>query len=64
MNGIETDRSNFGGASQVPEYMILSVEVGGADAVPGESWSGSILTTDDMPTDFIIDYVRAYQYKD
>lgn len=64
VNGVETGRSNFGGASQVPEYMILSVEVGGADAVPGESWSGSILTTDDMPTDFIIDYVRAYQYKD
>ena len=63
VNGIETGRSDFGGASQVPEYMLLSVEVGGEGAVTGESWGGSTLTTDQTPTDFIIDYVRAYQYK-
>ena len=63
INGIETGRSSFGGASQTPEYMILSVEVGGADAVPGDSWAGSALSQDDPPTDFVIDYVRAYQYK-
>ena len=63
VNGIETGRSSFGGASQVPEYMILSVEVGGADAVPGDSWGGSVLETGGETSDFIIDYVRAYQYK-
>ena len=63
VNGIETGRSSFGGASQVPEYLILSVEVGGADAVTGQSWGGSTLQTGDETSDFIIDYVRAYQYK-
>ena len=63
VNGIETGRSDFGGASQAPEYMLLSVEVGGSDARPGESWAGSALTPGSETTDFIVDYVRAYQYK-
>ena len=63
INGIKTGRSDFGGASQVPEYMILSVEVGGENAVPGESWAGGPLEPDSETTDFIIDYVRVYQYK-
>ena len=63
VNGIETGRSSFGGTAKVPEYLILSVEVGGADAVPGESWAGADITTGEEPTDFVIDYVRAYQYK-
>ena len=63
INGIETGRSDFGGASQVPEYLILSVEVGGENAVPGDSWAGEALTPDSAPTDFVIDYVRAYSYK-
>ena len=63
INGIETGRSDFGGASQVPEYLILSVEVGGNNAVPAADWTGGPLTPDSEPTDFVIDYVRAYQYK-
>ena len=63
VNGIETGRSDFGGASQTPEYMLLSVEVGGSDAHPGDSWAVSALTPDSETTDFIVDYVRAYQYK-
>ncbi|MBR0112907.1 MAG: glycoside hydrolase family 16 protein [Clostridia bacterium] len=63
INGIETGRSSFGGASQVPEYLILSVEVGGTDAVPGDSWAGKGLTADSTPTDFIVDYVRAYKFR-
>ena len=63
VNGIETGRSDFGGASQAPEYLLLSVEVGGSDAVPGDSWAGTALTPDSETTDFIVDYVRAYQYK-
>lgn len=63
VNGIKTGESNFGGASQTPEYMILSVEVGGENAEPGASWASGALSADEAPTDFIIDYVRAYQYK-
>ena len=63
VNGIETGRSDFGGASQVPEYLILSVEVGGENAVPEDSWAGAKLTQESAPSDFIVDYVRVYQYK-
>ncbi|MBR3438937.1 MAG: glycoside hydrolase family 16 protein [Clostridia bacterium] len=63
INGIETGRSSFGGASQVPEYLILSVEIGGENAVPGESWAGPALSPDSAPTDFVVDYVRAYRFK-
>lgn len=64
VNGIEAGRSNFGGVSQVPEYLILSVEVGGENGTPAKSWVGeSIETAGNEITDFVVDYVRAYQYK-
>lgn len=63
INGHKCGSSTFGGVSKVPEYLLLSVEVGGSDGVPGESWAGkSIETNDFAPTDFVVDYVRAYQY--
>ena len=63
INGIKTGHSDFGGASKVPEYMILSVEVGGENAVPGESWAGDPLTENSDVSDFIVDYVRVYRYR-
>ena len=63
INGVKTGFSDFGGASQVPEYLILSVEVGGDNGEPGESWAPGVLAPGDAPTDFIVDYVRAYQFK-
>ena len=63
INGIETGRSGFGGASKVPEYLILSVEVGGNNAEPARDWIGGPLTPGCEVTDFIVDYVRAYRYK-
>ena len=59
IDGRETGRSDFGGVCQNPLYLLLSVEhvIGG--------WSGDI--TNNKPgdmTDFVIDYVRAYQYKE
>ena len=63
VNGIKTGFSDFGGASRVPEYLLLSVEVGGENAVPGESWAGAPLAEDTQVTDFIVDYVRTYQYR-
>ncbi len=64
INGIETGRSDFGGVSQVPQWLILSVEIGGEMGVAGESWVGESIETNTEPlTDFIVDYVRVYQYK-
>ena len=58
IDGVETGRSSFGGVSQNPQYLLLSVEhqLGG--------WAGDI--SENRPgemTDFVVDYVRAYQYK-
>ncbi len=64
INGIKAGSSKFGGVSQDKQWLILSVEVGGSDGVPAESWAGpSIETNPDIITDFIVDYVRVYQYK-
>ncbi len=64
INGEETCRTDFGGASLAPEYLIASVEVGGSNGVAAESWAGpdADVNTDGV-TDFIVDYVRVYQYK-
>jgi len=57
----EKGRSSFGGVSQVPEFVILSVE-----HATGGTWAGDIRNNTingvEM-TDFVVDYVRVYQYK-
>ncbi len=67
INGRETGRISTGGVSQNPEYLLLSCEFAGSDGVqssdrhgtgpisqtPGENW----------PAEFVVDYVRCYQYK-
>lgn len=65
IDGKRTARTDFGGASQVEEYMLLSVEVGGENGVPAESWAGASIDENgrDFTTDFVVDYVRAYAYK-
>lgn len=58
INGVETFRTDFGGVSQNEEYLILSVEMKGEDGVPSER--------ENVPAEgaeFIIDYVKVYQYK-
>ena len=59
INGVETFRTNFGGVSQNEEYLILSVEMRGEDGVPSQR--------ENKPAEsaqFIVDYVKVYQYKD
>lgn len=59
INGVESFRTSYGGVSQNPEYLILSVEMRGEDGIPSQR--------DNAPADgaeFIVDYVRVYQYKD
>ena len=59
INGEETFRTSFGGVSQNEEYLILSVEMRGENGIPSER--------DNAPaeeTQFIVDYVRVYQYNE
>lgn len=58
INGVETFRTDFGGVSQNEEYLILSVEMKGENGVPSnrENINGE-------ETEFIVDYVKVYQYK-
>lgn len=62
INRKETCRSHFlKGTSSVPEYMILSVEVDGKNAVPEIGWTGLITRNPELlPADFIVDYVHVY----
>ena len=56
--------------SQVEEWLILSVEVGGSNAVPGANEAGvveiggnGIITANPaamFPVDMVVDYVRVY----
>ena len=69
INGKEYARSSFGGVSQKPEYLLLSVEVAGDNGVPSynpKASSGDIRTTpsENWPVDFRVDYVRCYQYNE
>ncbi len=68
INGVESARSSFGGACQVPLYLILTVCVSGGSSdgitpVVEADWAGDIRKNNLLPSDFIVDYVRAYQYK-
>ncbi len=67
IDGKKTSETDFGGACQVPEFLILSVEVAGKDGVPAEDFSvGTIDGNEggkDFSSEFIVDYVRVYEYK-
>jgi len=56
INRRETFRSSFGGVSQNPEYLILSLEVDGSDGVTNTKLDKT------KTYNFIVDYVRVYQY--
>ena len=52
INRIETARTDFGGVCQVPLYPIISL---GMDK--------SLTDNEFLPAEFVVDYIRAYQYK-
>ncbi|MBQ6897923.1 MAG: glycoside hydrolase family 16 protein [Clostridia bacterium] len=58
INGVESYRTDFGGVSQNPEYLILSYEMGGENGIAEDS---SLDKTKEYR--YIVDYVRVYQYK-
>ena len=55
INGVETTRTSFGnGVSQVPEEVIVSLEIPGADKLEN-------FDKETYKTEFIVDYVKIYQ---
>ena len=63
IDGVETRRSSFGGVSQNEQYLLLSLEQA-ADSLESFGWAGYIHKNKPGElTDFVVDYVRAYQYK-
>ena len=65
INGVETGRLSTGGVSQNPEYLILSCEVAGENGVANADRHGvgKMSMDTDKTAEFIVDYVRVYQYK-
>lgn len=72
INGQETWRTDWGGVSQAPEFLWLSVEIAGEtnSANPANpnnqfTWAGDIRNNPEgtMPVDFVVDYVKVYQAK-
>lgn len=68
INDIETGRTSRGGVSDNPEYLLLSVEVAGKNGVADSDrhGTGKITKTpkENWPCEFIVDYVKCYQYND
>lgn len=58
INGTEAYRTSYGGVSKNPEYLILSYELSGENAVAEYS---DLDKTKEYQ--YIVDYVRVYQYK-
>ena len=65
IDGVESCRTSFGQPSQTPEFLILSTEVDGQNGRPFRGWSGDIRKNPEeiWPSDFVVEYVRAYQYR-
>ena len=63
VNGKEIARSDYGGVSTQPEFLIVSCEVDGGSATPTFGWSGNIENNDKATfcAEFKVDYVRAYR---
>ncbi len=65
INGIETGRLSQGGVSQNPEHLLVSCEVAGENGVAfaDRHGTGKISMKPGDTAEFIVDYVRVYQYK-
>ncbi len=68
INGKETGRLGKGDASQNPEYLLLSCEFAGENGVQSSDRHGtgeiSKTPAENWPAEFIVDYVRCYQYNE
>lgn len=61
INGKETFRTDYGGVSRNEEYVILSVEMRGENGVPSQRENAP---AEELESEFIVDYVKVYQYKE
>lgn len=68
INRVEAGRISTGGVSDNPEYLLLSVEIAGKDGIADADrhGTGKITHTPEKnwPVQFVVDYVRCYQYND
>ncbi|MBQ6065894.1 MAG: glycoside hydrolase family 16 protein [Clostridia bacterium] len=58
INGKKSFSTDWGGVSEVPEFIILSVEISGENGIATKDALAGVDSSE-----FIVDYVRAYQYK-
>lgn len=65
INDVETNRLSTGGVSQSPEYLLLSCEVAGENGIANADrhGTGKMSMQPGDTAEFIVDYVRVYQYK-
>ncbi len=65
INGVETCRTSAGGVSQNPEWLLVSCEVAGDNGIAhaDRHGTGKMSMEPGDTADFIVDYVRVYQYK-
>lgn len=65
INGVETGRLSTGGVSRNPEYLLLSCEVAGENGIAhaDRHGTGKMSMEPGDKAEFIVDYVRVYQYK-
>ena len=65
INGVETCRTNAGGVSQNPEWLLVSCEVAGDNGIAhaDRHGTGKMSMKPGETSEFIVDYVRVYQYK-
>ena len=66
INGVETCRTSEGGVSQNYEWLLVSCEVAGENGVAhaDRHGTGEMSMEPGDTSEFIVDYVRAYQYND
>lgn len=66
INGYETGRLSTGGVSQNPEHLILSCEFAGENGIQNSDRHGTgkinLTPGKNWPAEFIVDYVKCYQY--
>lgn len=60
VDGTLTYSTNAGGVSQVPEYIMLTDEIGNYGTGP-DAWGTGSITNASLPDYYLIDYVRVYE---
>ena len=59
VDGTQTYSTNAGGVSQVPEYVMLTEEVGNFGSGP-DAWGTGPITNATLPDYYLVEYVRIY----